>query len=249
MNARIAIRLEPEVGSTPKCDRASGVAARFRPGHTVVASYLNATQAALGETKTTGICSRSACAKGESGHEINTVCWSTIIKLLVLSAKGHDAHQKSGAQQAPEGKGLTMKLGALLGALLMLLGITSASATIRIHDDPGGRIDRYLQRFAKLRNSGERIIVDGTCNSACTLLLGTIPRSRICVTERASLGFHAAWVFDGQGNQVESPTWTSVLWRNYPQTIRTWIKRNGGLTPRMIFLRGNELMAMYPLCT
>ena len=142
-----------------------------------------------------------------------------------------------------------MRLSALLGALLMLLGVTTASATIRIHDDPGGRIDRYLQRFSKLRHSGERIIVDGTCNSACTLLLGTIPRSRICVTERASLGFHAAWVFDGHGNQVESPVWTSVLWRNYPQSVREWIKRNGGLTPRMIFLRGNELTALYPLCT
>jgi hypothetical protein len=142
-----------------------------------------------------------------------------------------------------------MRLGALLGALLMMLGITSASATIRIHDDPGGRIDRYLHRFAKLRHSGERIIVDGTCNSACTLLLGTIPRNRICVTERASLGFHAAWVFDDQGRQVESPAWTSVLWRNYPRTVRDWINRNGGLTPRMIFLRGNELTAMYPLCT
>jgi hypothetical protein len=148
-----------------------------------------------------------------------------------------------------------MKLGALLGALLMLVsittltGINSASATIRIHDDPGGRIDRYLKKFAKLRHSRERIIVDGTCNSACTLLLGTIPSSRICVTERASLGFHAAWVFDDQGRQVESPAWTSVLWRNYPPTIRNWINRNGGLTPRMIFLRGNELTAMYPLCT
>jgi hypothetical protein len=148
-----------------------------------------------------------------------------------------------------------MKLGALLGALLMLVsittltGVTSAAATIRIHDDPGGRIDKYLQKFAKLRHSRERIIVDGTCNSACTLLLGTVPRNRICVTERASLGFHAAWVFDDEGNQVESPSWTSVLWRNYPPPIRGWIRRNGGLTPRMIFLRGNELTALYPLCT
>src|SRR5262245_58440721 len=143
-----------------------------------------------------------------------------------------------------------MKLGALAGALLMLVSteLHSASATIRIQDDRGGRIDKYLQRFAKLRDSGERIIVDGTCNSACTLLLGTIPRSRICVTERASLGFHAAWVFDDQGRQVESPAWTSVLWRNYPRSIREWINRNGGHTPRMIFLRGNELTAMYPLC-
>src|SRR5437588_13050504 len=95
-----------------------------------------------------------------------------------------------------------MKVGALLGALLMLLGITSAAATIRIHDDPGGRIDKYLQKFAKLRHSRERIIVDGTCNSACTLLLGTVPRNRICVTERASRGFHAGCVFDDEGHQV-----------------------------------------------
>ena len=143
-----------------------------------------------------------------------------------------------------------MRLGALLGALLVLLGITSASAaTLRIHDDPGGRIDRYLQRFAKMRHAGNRVVVDGTCNSACTLLLGTIPRERICVTERASLGFHAAWVFDGAGKPVESAQWTQVLWRNYPTPIRDWITRHGGLNSHMIFLRGTELTALYPLCT
>jgi len=145
-----------------------------------------------------------------------------------------------------------MKVGALFGALMVSIatftGTNSASATIRIHDDPGGRIDKYLQRFGKLRDSRERIIVDGTCNSACTLLLGSVPRTRICVTERASLGFHAAWVFDDEGNQVQSPTWTNVLWHNYPPSIQDWIRRNGGLTPRMIFLRGNELTSMYPVC-
>ena len=144
-----------------------------------------------------------------------------------------------------------MKLGALAGALLMLVSteLHSAPATIRIQDDRGGRIDKYLQRFAKLRDSGESIVVDGTCNSACTLLVGTIPRRRICVTERASLGFHAAWVFDEDGNQVQSRGWTNVLWRNYPPNIRDWITRNGGLTRRMIFLHGDELNVMYPLCT
>src|SRR5581483_5100420 len=149
-----------------------------------------------------------------------------------------------GQQTSKKGRGSAMKLAAWLGTLLMLVSITtftgihSAAATIRIHDDPGGRIDQYLHRFAKLRHSRERIVVDGVCNSACTLLLGTIPRSRICVTERASLGFHAAWVFDDDGNHVESRAWTSVLWRNYPQSVRNWITRNGGLTPHMIFLRG-----------
>ena len=97
------------------------------------------------------------------------------------------------------GRGLAVKLSALISALILasiVTSINSAGATIRIRDDPGGRIDKYLKRFAKLRDSNEQIIVDGTCSSACTLLLGTIPSSRICTTKRASLGFHAAWVFD-----------------------------------------------------
>jgi hypothetical protein len=149
-----------------------------------------------------------------------------------------------------KGRNSTMKSAGLLTGLLAIVSfISSASAAIRIHDDPGGRIDVYRHRFAALRNSQERIIIDGACNSACTLLLGTVPRDRICVTERAILGFHAASVLDPEGNQVHSSAWTQELWRNYPPTIRDWIRRNGGLTQHMIFLRGNELTAMYPLCS
>jgi hypothetical protein len=31
--------------------------------------------------------------------------------------------------------------------------------------------------------------------------------------------------------------------------VRQWIARHGGLTPRMIFLRGRELSSMYATCT
>jgi hypothetical protein len=34
----------------------------------------------------------------------------------------------------------------------------------------------------------------------------------------------------------------------YPQEIRDWISRHGGLTPRMMYLTGRELAAMYPAC-
>jgi len=141
-----------------------------------------------------------------------------------------------------------MKFGALLGALVALAFVTSASATVRIQADSGGRIDTYLDKYLQIRQSGERVVIDGACNSACTLLLGTIPRDRVCVTGRASLGFHAAWQHDGQGRPVGSPAWTRVLWHNYPQRIHGWISRHGGLTPRMIFLRGRELTAYYPAC-
>jgi hypothetical protein len=142
-----------------------------------------------------------------------------------------------------------MKLWGLCGALVALAWVTSASATVRIHSDPGGRIDQYLEKYYNMRMSGEHVIVDGNCNSACTLLLGALPRNHICVTEQASLGFHSAWEPDAQGRPVPSRAWTRVLWRNYPAPIRNWIMRHGGLTPHMIFLRGSELTALYPRCT
>ena len=37
----------------------------------------------------------------------------------------------------------------------------------------------------ELRKSGQRVVIDGTCASACTLVLGVIPHDRICVTSRA----------------------------------------------------------------
>jgi hypothetical protein len=143
-----------------------------------------------------------------------------------------------------------MKCGTWMLAPLMALGwAVSAAATVRIHSDPGGRIDQYIYKYNQIRLSGQRVIVDGTCNSACTLLLGSIPRDRICFTDQASLGFHAAWQLDDAGRPVESPAWTRVLWRNYPRAIRSWITNHGGLTPHMIFLRGEALSALYPRCT
>jgi hypothetical protein len=34
----------------------------------------------------------------------------------------------------------------------------------------------------------------------------------------------------------------------YPQAVRKWISARGGLTPRMIFLRGKQLQALYKPC-
>ena len=89
-------------------------------------------------------------------------------------------------------------------AALLASGVTSASATMRIAEDRGGQIGHYLQAFALLRSSGEHVVVDGNCLSACTLVLGLIPRSHICATPRARFGFHAAWMPDVDGRPVTS---------------------------------------------
>jgi hypothetical protein len=34
----------------------------------------------------------------------------------------------------------------------------------------------------------------------------------------------------------------------YPSPVRGWIRRRGGLTSRILLLRGRELAAIYPVC-
>lgn len=122
-----------------------------------------------------------------------------------------------------------------------------APAAERILDDSGGRIGTYLSRYQALRKSGQRVAIDGTCASACTLLLGVIPHNRICVTPRAVLAFHAAWDPSLTGAQTNAPG-TKYLWSHYPDSVRRWITRHGGLGSQTIYLGGRELAAMFPSC-
>jgi hypothetical protein len=133
-------------------------------------------------------------------------------------------------------------------ACLALANATDASATMRISDDVGGRIGAYVDQYTAARNSGERVVIDGVCLSACTLVLGIVPRSRICVTRRAMLGFHAAWMPGPEGRPVPSTVGTQALWEIYPSNVKRWISARGGLSSKMKFLRGRELLNMYPAC-
>jgi hypothetical protein len=136
----------------------------------------------------------------------------------------------------------------VLCAAVLVSGVTSASATMRIAEDRGGQIGHYLQTFAMLRSSGERVVVDGNCLSACTLVLGLIPHERVCATSRARFGFHAAWMPDIDGQPITSPLGTQALWNIYPTIVRRWISRHGGLSRKMIFLEGRDLGGIVASC-
>ena len=138
--------------------------------------------------------------------------------------------------------------GLALCAALLVCGLSSASATMRIAEDRGGQIGQYLQSFAAVRESGERVIVDGNCLSACTLVLGLIPSDRICATTRARFGFHAAWMPDPNGRPVTSPMGTEALWNIYPVSVRHWISRHGGLSRKMIYMQGRSLSGIVASC-
>lgn len=135
-----------------------------------------------------------------------------------------------------------------LAVLSTALTITSASATVLISGDSGGLMEDYAARFQQVRQSGEPVVIDGACYSACTLVLGLVPRHQICATPNAILGFHAAWQFDTSGGRVASPSGTRDLMKTYPASVRAWIARHGGLTPNMKFVRGRDLTALVAPC-
>ena len=134
-------------------------------------------------------------------------------------------------------------------ALIACVGLITQAHAYRIGDDNGGSIGEYADRYKRVDNSGEPVEIDGICLSACTMVLGIVPRNRICVTKRAVLGFHSATGMGANGRPGPySYLGTQVLLDTYPYYILQWISENRGLTPRMIYLRGPELAEMYPQC-
>ncbi|HEX4410945.1 MAG TPA: hypothetical protein VH206_19420 [Xanthobacteraceae bacterium] len=150
---------------------------------------------------------------------------------------------------APSGRFGTVKIALLY----LCIGLTpafaqTAGSSVRITDDRGGNIGQYWARYMAVRDAGQQVIIDGACDSACTLVLGIVPSSRICITPHAVLGFHAAYQHGFLGFKTTNAPATRTLWNFYPPPIRQWIARNGGLGDNMLYLSGLELAAMYRQC-
>src|SRR5262249_17594784 len=95
---------------------------------------------------------------------------------------------------------------SLFGAALAIT-VTAAGSEdmarpkpIVIANDNGGRLQTYYERYQAYVAAGATFRIDGRCRSACTLVL--LWADRVCVTERAALGFHE--VRDKSGQRAES---------------------------------------------
>ncbi|WP_213288012.1 hypothetical protein [Bradyrhizobium sp. sGM-13] len=135
-----------------------------------------------------------------------------------------------------------------LVAILLTLNVSEASSAVRITNDRGGLIATYIVKYDRLASSGQSVIIDGLCASACTMVLSALPHDKICVTPRATLGFHAAWNYGANGRAFTDPEATLMMYSTYPTRVRRWIARRGGLTPHTIFLSGKPLQEMYRSC-
>ena len=138
-----------------------------------------------------------------------------------------------------------------LAATIILVFVCSAPAIadeVRILSSRGGEVGQFIDMFDRLRKSRDRVVIDGPCLSACTLVLSAVPKDRICVTRRAILGFHAARSIDRRGRTYAEPQASELVLEAYPSAVRGWIRRRGGLTSHLLLLRGRELTAIYPAC-
>jgi hypothetical protein len=126
----------------------------------------------------------------------------------------------------------------LMGALLLSWCGPVAAETIEVSDNHGGSVVAYDSRWAGLAARGVDVKIVGPCQSACTVLLGHIPRSKICVTPSASFGFHLA----------NLPSATATLRGAYQSDITAWIDAHGGLKKDFIWLRAPDIYRFFKKC-
>ena len=125
-----------------------------------------------------------------------------------------------------------------LGLTIIALGAIAAAETIDVSDNHGGLVSAYDARWAEAAARGVHVRIVGPCQSACTVLLGHIPHENICVTPRASFGFH----------QAKFPASTATLWAAYSADIRAWIDAHGGLQKNFIWMRAPDIYRFFKKC-
>jgi hypothetical protein len=134
------------------------------------------------------------------------------------------------------------------GIIAAAVTTSCAEATMWITSDRGETVLDYAERFRQARAAGEHVVIDGSCLSACTMVIGMLPRDKVCATPKAVLGFHAAFRPTSDGRKVASTDATQFMMNTYPPPLRKWISERGGLTTQMLFLSGRELASFIPSC-
>lgn len=126
----------------------------------------------------------------------------------------------------------------LLGALNHVRAepISTPIQRVVVKDDPGGRLDQYLQSLVLIKKAGLGVKFDGMCASACTLIVNTELSLDVCITQNAKLGIHHPFLMSSDGDIAYSipaiaqanQVWSEVFYKKYPEWLRKFIDTNNG---------------------
>lgn len=105
--------------------------------------------------------------------------------------------------------------------------------------NPGGSVVRFYEAAQAIHNGArKRVIVDGACKSACTILIDLIP-DQVCLTVWAQLYFHQGtrpvvkWMdVPVLGTLTQIPIMVGEMERftpSYSPVVMWWINQIGGL--------------------
>ncbi len=149
-----------------------------------------------------------------------------------------------------------LKTAALVAALMAAACTPSKTADVVIKDDMGGVIVDFVKKYSDMRDTKDRLVIDGECASACTLFLGILPKDRFCVTHSASLGFHSASSLSVDGVLTHAPEFTLLTWNLYPKRVRKALRARGwdggneqnNAHPDIIWIKGQQLTALIAEC-
>lgn len=133
-------------------------------------------------------------------------------------------------------------LASLVGGFALVTYLPPAHSnppSVSIHLDPGGNVGEYLRWYRRLADAHIMAHIDGSCVSACTLVLA-MPKDGACITQEARLGFHLASV-----NGLPDPVITQQLVDEYyPPAVQKWIKEHGPLQEAPIYMMGSEAISL-----
>lgn len=112
------------------------------------------------------------------------------------------------------------KVIALAAVAIALL--SGGWTTHVVRQRPGGDIVAHVAEFVQWQKHSDRVVIDGACESACTLMLGIVQRDRICATPRGVFGFHSA-----MRDEKYSLEGTRFMWFFYEPDVRAALARHG----------------------
>jgi hypothetical protein len=123
-------------------------------------------------------------------------------------------------------------------------GLDDPGVTV-ITSDEGGNISTYESKFFGAGNDNTRWVVDGYCNSACTMVLGT---GRVCATPRAQFGFHAGYYEYFVWNVI-APQPTYQMYQHYSDDVKNWVDAHHAMDQiTLTMIRQPEVATYVPSC-